>query len=76
MARIRTIKPEFFDDEDIAAMSFQARLAFIGLWLQADREGRLKDRPMRLKARIFPFDDVDMDGILDHVHGQIIGFAV
>ena len=67
MARIRTIKPEFFDDEDIAAMSFPARLAFIGLWQQADREGRLKDRPVRLKARIFPFDDVDMNDLLDEI---------
>ena len=67
MARIRTIKPEFFDDEDIAAMSPQARLGFVGLWLQADREGRLKDQPGRLKARIFPFDDVDMDAVLEEM---------
>lgn len=73
MARIRTIKPEFFDDEEVAAMSFPARLAFIGLWGHADREGRMKDRPIRLKARILPFDDVDMDGLLDEMarHGFI-----
>lgn len=64
MARIRTIKPEFFDDEDIARLSFPARLAFAGLWTQADREGRLADRPARLKARLFPYDDVDIDALL------------
>ncbi len=32
MARIRMIKPEFFDDSDVAELSFAARLFFIGLW--------------------------------------------
>lgn len=64
MARIRTIKPEFFDDEDLCALSFQHRLCYIGLWTQADKAGRLEDRPMRLKARIFPFDNLDMDATL------------
>lgn len=67
MARIRTIKPEFFDDETIAALSFQARLAFIGLLQQADREGRLRDRPVRLKARMFPYDDLDIVTLLDEL---------
>ena len=29
----------------------------MGLWTQADREGRLEDRPMRLKASLFPYDE-------------------
>ena len=33
-----------------------ARLAFIGLWVEADDYGRLKAKPVRLKARIFPYD--------------------
>jgi hypothetical protein len=64
MARIRTIKPEFFDDEHLCELPFEARLCFVGLWTQADKAGRMEDRPKRLKARIFPFDDVDMDSIL------------
>lgn len=78
MARIRTIKPEFFDDEDVAAMQPLARLAYIGLWGHADREGRLKDRPVRLKARILPFDDVDMNALLDEMarHGFIRRYTV
>lgn len=67
MARIRTIKPEFFDDEDIARMSAFARLGFIGLWTEADRDGRLRDRPVRLKARIFPYDDLDMNALLNEM---------
>lgn len=56
MARIRNIKPEFFDDEDLARVCRDARLMFVGLWTQADREGRLEDRPERLKVRLFPYD--------------------
>jgi len=64
VARIRSIKPEFFDDEDLAALSVAHRLCFVGLWTQADKAGRMDDRPARLKVRIFPFDDVDMDTLL------------
>jgi hypothetical protein len=64
MARIRTIKPEFFDDEHLCELPFDHRLCFIGLWLQADKAGRMEDRPKRLKARIFPFDDVNIEAML------------
>lgn len=74
MARIRTIKPEFFDDEHLCELPFEARLCFIGLWTQADKAGRMEDRPKRLKARIFPFDDVDMDSLLSALHRE--GFIV
>lgn len=64
MARVRSLKPEFFDDEELATLSFPARLCFQGLWVWADRRGVVEDRPARLKARIFPFDDVNMDELL------------
>jgi len=41
-------------------MPFEWRLLFIGLWCVADRMGRLEDRPERLRAEIFPYDDVDV----------------
>jgi hypothetical protein len=64
VARIRSIKPQFFLNEDVAALPYQWRLLFIGLWTQADRDGRLEDRPVRLKAMIFPYDDLDVnDGL-------------
>jgi len=44
--RIRTVKPEFFADDDVADLSLSARLLFVGLLLVADREGRLEDRPV------------------------------
>jgi hypothetical protein len=61
MARIRTIKPQFFMNEEIAELSAMNRLLFVALWTQADREGRLIDRPKRLKAEIFPYDNFDME---------------
>lgn len=61
MARIRTVKPEFFLNEELAELPFQYRLLFIGLFNQADRSGRIIDRPKRLKVEIFPYDNVDVD---------------
>jgi hypothetical protein len=57
MARIRQIKPEYYLDDELAQCCRDARLMFPGLWQQADREGRLEDRPARLKIQIFPYDD-------------------
>lgn len=62
--RIRTIKPEFFLDEELAALPPLARLLFVSLWLQADREGRLEDRPAKIKAQALPYDGVDVSDLL------------
>ncbi|MBU4376895.1 MAG: hypothetical protein KKD29_05385 [Candidatus Omnitrophica bacterium] len=64
MARIRYLKPDFFKDEDIKELSFEARLFYQGLWIQADREGRGEDRPERLKIEIMPYDEVDAEEIM------------
>lgn len=61
MARIRTIKPEFFKHEGIAELPAMTRLFFIGMWLHADIEGKLEDRPKRLKIEIFPYDNYDVE---------------
>lgn len=57
MARIRTIKPEFWDSPDIGDVSRDARLTFIGLWNLADDHGRLEAVPAALKGDLFPYDD-------------------
>ncbi|WP_169709650.1 hypothetical protein [Deferrisoma camini] len=64
MARIRTIKPSFFLDDELAELPYAARLLFAGLWCLADREGRLEDRPKRIKAEVLPYDDEDVDALL------------
>lgn len=57
MARIRTIKPEFWQDEDLASVSETARLLAIGLLNIADDEGWFKANEMLVKAAIFPLCD-------------------
>lgn len=63
--RSRNIKPGFFLNEQLAELSFQHRLLFIGLWCYADREGRFEVRPMRLKMTIFPADEADIPKMLN-----------
>jgi len=66
MARIRTIKPEFWTDEKIVSLPFQARLLFIGLWNFADDTGAVDYSPDRIRMQIFPSDnDVDVSGMID-----------
>ncbi|AAK94354.1 replication initiation protein [Myxococcus phage Mx8] len=73
MARIRSIKPDFFLDEELAVLSPMARLFFIGLWTQADKEGLLEYRPARLKASIFPYHDADVPALMDELEaGQFV----
>lgn len=57
MARIRSIKPEYFASETIAALSLPARLTFIGLWTFADDAGRAADNAKLIKAAVWPLDD-------------------
>lgn len=64
MARARNIKPGFFKNEYLAALSPYARLLFIGLWTLADVEGRMEYRPARIKAEIFPYESVDVDSLI------------
>lgn len=68
MARIRTIKPEFFLHEGLADAEAETglpvRLAFVGLWTICDREGRFAWRPRAIGAQLFPYHQQDMDEIL------------
>lgn len=63
MARIRTIKPEFFTSEDICALTPIARLLYVALWCEADKEGRLVWKPRTFKLRYFPADECDIDAL-------------
>lgn len=67
MARARNIKPGFFKNEDLAECSPWARLCFAGLWTLADREGRLEDRPKRIKGELFPFDSIEVEPLLQEL---------
>lgn len=75
MARARNIKPALFKNEVLGTADPIHTLLFEGLWLLADREGRLEDRPLRIKGEIFPYrDGIDVDGSLTWLHDN--GFIV
>jgi hypothetical protein len=59
--RIRSIKPEFWTSEDIAALDWPTRLLFIGLWSYVDDNGVGRDNDKLIKADLFPLEDDPRD---------------
>jgi len=51
------ITSEIFFNEKVGSLPAGGRLLFIGIFSNADDDGRLKASPKFLKARIFPYDD-------------------
>jgi hypothetical protein len=65
MARARNIKPGFFKNEILGTLDPFVALLFAGLWTLADKSGILEDRPLRIKAELFPYrDGFDINGYL------------
>jgi hypothetical protein len=81
MARIRTVKPDFLRHYGLYLAEAQAklplRLAFLGLWTAADREGRFKWIPAVLKLDCLPHDQVDFAEVLECLRsgGWIIKYS-
>lgn len=82
MPRIRTIKPEFWTDEDVVELDYHERLLFIGLWNFADDDGFIEYKPKQIKMRIFPGDQIDIGhavealterGMVEHFEAEIDG---
>jgi hypothetical protein len=69
MARIRTVKPEFFRHYGLYQAEKETRLplrvAFAGLWTAADREGRFRWDPPNLKLDCLPYDEIDFSKVLE-----------
>lgn len=62
MARARNIKPAFFDNDTLALNNDPlGRLLFIGLWTLADYNGNLEWRAHRIKVKLLPYDDCDVE---------------
>ncbi|MFE9792312.1 hypothetical protein ACFYRL_11270 [Streptomyces goshikiensis] len=53
MARIRTIKPEAFASESLAAVSLSAERTFFGLLTQADDKGRIRDQAAVIAGQLW-----------------------
>src|SRR3954471_23554574 len=61
MARIRSVKPEFWSDRRLATrVSRDARLLYVALWNFADEHGRLHGDTRYVKGNCLPYDD-DLD---------------
>lgn len=79
MGRCRIVSPTVFNDENLAELSYEGRWLWLGLHVEADREGRLEDRPVRLRAVLFPYDpQVDVKALLDalEARGYIVRYSV
>lgn len=82
--RIRSIRPEFWSSEDVAAMDWHTRLVFVGLWSYVDDNGVGRDVEPLIVAALFPLDgDLPessrrVTGALRHLsdHGQITRYRV
>ncbi len=82
MARIRTIKPEFFRHAGLFDAEVETglplRIAFAGLWSACDREGRFTWRVRELKLDALPFDEVDFSRVLDALwtRGHVAKYSI
>lgn len=70
MARIRSIKPDFWTDEKIVELSAFARLLFIGLWNFADDDGRMVYSPKKIKMQVFPSDSLDISELFGEIRRE------
>jgi hypothetical protein len=79
---MRTTKPEFWADEDLADLPRDARLLYMGLWNLADEWARLRGRADYIKGQLFPYDeDLDpaaIDGLLKLLAeaGKVVRYTV
>lgn len=73
--RIRTLKPEFWADEKVGALSRDARVLLVGLITMADDEGRLRALPAGLLGHVFPYD-LDAPRKLDGWLREITGTGI
>ena len=70
--RSRNIKPALFKNELLGEADPLLTILFTGLWCMADRNGKLEDRPKRIKAEIFPYRDLpNNNGTTSGIDGLI-----
>ena len=73
LARIRSLKPEFWQDRKLARLCTRdARMLYMALWNLSDEHGRLLGDPRSITGLCFPFDD-DLDpAAIDRLLGELI----
>lgn len=77
MSRIRSIHPGLFTDESYMSLSLAAKAIWPGVWCEADDNGVFEWKPITLKAKLLPADNVDMAELMAETlkHGLTIQFS-
>lgn len=70
MPRSRNIKHSFFTNDSLGSLKPLARLLFAGLWCIADSEGRLENRPKKIKIEVLPYDNCCIEQLLEDLHKE------
>jgi len=73
MSRIRSVHPEFFQDRRMATdLTREQRLFYIGLWTEADDEGRFRVSPRNLLGAIWPYEaDLSESSVIDSLNALV-----
>lgn len=78
--RARNVKPGLLQNELLGSADPLLTILFVGLWMMADREGRLEDKPLKITALAFPYrrqvTERKLDSMLNwmHEHGFIVRY--
>lgn len=67
MSRIRSIHPGLWTDEEFVTLSPFARLLFMGIWNECDDKGIFEWKPLTLKMRLLPADNLDAAELLNEI---------
>jgi hypothetical protein len=82
VARIRSLKPEYWADQKLARCCRDARLLYIALWNFADEQARMVGDPRQVKGLCFALDDdltaADIDRLLGELAalGRVVRYEV
>jgi hypothetical protein len=82
MPRMRSIKPEFWADQDLTRLPRDVRLLYVALWNFADEQARLQGDPRLVKSWCFPLDDDVTTAVVDDwldvlvSYGKVVRYSV
>jgi hypothetical protein len=68
VARRRMIDPNFWQSEDVSKLTIRQRLLLIGLFSNADDEGKLRGNPAFVRSLVFPYEDISIKDIEEDLH--------
>lgn len=64
MSRIRSIHPGLFTDEAFVELPMAARMLLVGIWTEADDHGVFEWKPLSLKMKLFPADNIEVEPLM------------